>query len=287
MTDAIIIAMHPADQFEAFRKLIDAGSSTADVAARFGVPEKLIAQRLRLGRLSPVILDAYRNGEIGFEAAKAFAITDDQAAQERVFLDLTELDCDARTVRRILTEGEVRPSDKRVRFIGLDTYLAAGGTVRHYPERTALSEAQQDEFDQLSAEYDQLIDRELELDTERLAFIERRLNELTTMSECWSAETLSLAGAIIFIKSLNYQSVRKPCSRSRSCRPFAPDLRTYPNERTSARHNPELGKRFGDQVMLLKSWLLRSAPRSCAPNRASRRTSALTMRSTSANGRRS
>jgi ParB/RepB/Spo0J family partition protein len=42
--------MHPADQFEAFRNLIDEGSSAADVAARFGVK---VRHRLISARRSP------------------------------------------------------------------------------------------------------------------------------------------------------------------------------------------------------------------------------------------
>lgn len=122
--------MHPADQFEAFRALIDGGASIADVAARFGVAESVVAKRLKLGRLSPVILDAYRNGEIDLEDAQAFAVSDDHAAQERVFEELSEHSCHPHTIRRMLTEGEVPASDKRVRFVGIEPYTAAGGMVR-------------------------------------------------------------------------------------------------------------------------------------------------------------
>ena len=52
----------PADQFEAFRALVDKGSDAANIAARFGVSEATVAKRLKLGRVSPVILDAYRVG---------------------------------------------------------------------------------------------------------------------------------------------------------------------------------------------------------------------------------
>ena len=52
--------MHPADQFEAFRALVDKGAPVADVAARFGVTETVVAQRLKLARVSPAILRAYR-----------------------------------------------------------------------------------------------------------------------------------------------------------------------------------------------------------------------------------
>jgi ParB family chromosome partitioning protein len=78
------IAMHPADRFEAFRDLIDKGSSAADIAARFGVTEALVEKRLRLGRVAPAILDAYRASSVWLEQVQAFALSDDHAAQERV-----------------------------------------------------------------------------------------------------------------------------------------------------------------------------------------------------------
>lgn len=37
--------MHPADQFEAFRLLIDKGAPVEDVAARFGVTPTVVTQR--------------------------------------------------------------------------------------------------------------------------------------------------------------------------------------------------------------------------------------------------
>lgn len=123
-------AMHPADQFEAFRDLVEGGASVADVAARFGTSESTVAKRLKLGRLSPVILAAYREGTIGLEEAQAYALSDDHAAQERVFEQLSVWQMSPRAIRNALTEGEVPASDKRVRFIGLDTYEAGGGAVR-------------------------------------------------------------------------------------------------------------------------------------------------------------
>lgn len=81
--------MHPADQFEAFRDIIDAGASAGDVASRFSIQENLVARRLKLGRLNPVILDAYRNDELGLDEAEAFTLTDDRETQERIFAELT------------------------------------------------------------------------------------------------------------------------------------------------------------------------------------------------------
>ena len=41
-------AMHPADQFEAFKKLVDTGKSVVDIAAAFGVSALTVTRRLKL-----------------------------------------------------------------------------------------------------------------------------------------------------------------------------------------------------------------------------------------------
>jgi ParB family chromosome partitioning protein len=128
--NAIRAPMHPADQFEAFAKLIDDGATVSEIAARFGLSELSVTQRLKLGRLSPVILTAYRDGEIGLDAAQAFAVTDDHEAQERVYEQLSEWSRQPHSIRRALTSGEIPTSDKRVRFVGIDAYIAAGGAIR-------------------------------------------------------------------------------------------------------------------------------------------------------------
>lgn len=122
--------MHPADQFEAFRKLIDEGASIADVSARFGISDAIVTKRMKLGRLSQVVLASYRNGEIDLEDAQAFALVDDHEAQERVLAELSGWRLNPQTIRRALTESEVPTSDKRMRFIGVEAYQAAGGIIR-------------------------------------------------------------------------------------------------------------------------------------------------------------
>jgi hypothetical protein len=79
--------MHPADQFEAFRELIDAGSTPADIAARFGISEVAVKKLLKLARVSPVVFEAYRSGTLTLAEVQAFAVSDDHAAQERVLAD--------------------------------------------------------------------------------------------------------------------------------------------------------------------------------------------------------
>nr|WP_312016527.1 ParB N-terminal domain-containing protein [Bradyrhizobium liaoningense] len=121
--------MHPADQFEAFTRLSDErGFGVEEIAARFGVTPHVVRQRLRLGAVSPKLMQLYRDGDLTLEQLMAFAITDDQARQEGVFERLS-YDSDASTIRRLLTETHVAATDRRARFVGLEAYIEAGGTI--------------------------------------------------------------------------------------------------------------------------------------------------------------
>ncbi|WP_050420637.1 ParB/RepB/Spo0J family partition protein [Bradyrhizobium tropiciagri] len=122
-------SMHPADQFEAFRKLADERSFGAEeIAARFGVSPQVVRQRLRLSVVSPRLIQLYRDGDLVLEQVMAFAITDDQVRQESVYERLS-YDRDASTIRRLLTETHVPATDRRARFVGLEPYTEAGGTI--------------------------------------------------------------------------------------------------------------------------------------------------------------
>jgi ParB family chromosome partitioning protein len=123
-------SMHPADEFEAFRALIDKGTPVDDVAARFGVTPRTVEQRLKLARVSPVIISAYRVGELTLAQVMAFAVSDDHAAQEQVFDQLSEYNDDPDDIRATLTESEISANDRRVQFVTLKAYEKAGGGVR-------------------------------------------------------------------------------------------------------------------------------------------------------------
>ncbi|WP_174719144.1 ParB/RepB/Spo0J family partition protein [Bradyrhizobium nitroreducens] len=121
--------MHPADQFEAFRRLAEErGFGAEEIAARFGITPHVVRQRLRLGAVSPKLIQLYRDGDLTLEQLMAFAITDDQARQESVYERLS-YDRDASTIRRLLTETHVAATDRRARFVGIEAYIAAGGTI--------------------------------------------------------------------------------------------------------------------------------------------------------------
>ena len=124
-------AMHPADQVVAFRTLADEGESAAAIAARFGVSEHTVAQRLRLGHAAPELLDAYRADEMDLATLMAFTVTTDPARQRAVWdeLKVQGYRPSARQVKRLLTEGRVPAEAAIARYVGVDAYEAAGGAV--------------------------------------------------------------------------------------------------------------------------------------------------------------
>jgi len=123
--------MHPADEFDAFKMLADQNMPAADIAARFGVTEKVVLERLKLARVSPVIIKAYRDGKTTLDCVMAFAVTDDHKRQERFWKSCPEwARTNRRQIRDSLTEGEIDATDRMVRFVTLQAYEKAGGTVR-------------------------------------------------------------------------------------------------------------------------------------------------------------
>lgn len=124
------VDMHPADQFEAFRKLIDAGQSVEDVAARFGVTPLVVQRRLKLANVSPEFIALYREGELTLEHLMAFAVTDDHAKQQQAWNGLKPYERHPATLRRALTEHEISIREPIARFVGLKAYEKAGGLVR-------------------------------------------------------------------------------------------------------------------------------------------------------------
>ena len=124
-------AMHPADQVAAFTGLADAGMSVAAIAARFGLSERLVEQRLRLGNAAPDLLDAYRTDGIDLETLKAFAVTTDHARQRAVWEQVSNQGHRpaAWQVKRLLTEQRIPATAALARFVGVHVYEAAGGAV--------------------------------------------------------------------------------------------------------------------------------------------------------------
>ena len=129
--NVVRVAMHPADQVTAFSKLVQAGQPVSSIAARFGLSERLVEQRLRLGNAAPELLDAYRANEIDLETLKAFAVTTDRARQMAVWEQVSDQRYrpSAWQVKRLLTEERIPGASAVARFVGVEAYEAAGGQV--------------------------------------------------------------------------------------------------------------------------------------------------------------
>lgn len=122
-------AMHPADQFEAFRKLADEkGYGPEEIGARFGVSAHVVRQRLRLGAAAAELMSAYREGTIDLDLLTAFCVSEDQDRQRQVLQQMGPY-TSVFAIRRAMTEAKVRADDRRVGFVGLVTYEAEGGAV--------------------------------------------------------------------------------------------------------------------------------------------------------------
>ncbi|WP_186215982.1 ParB/RepB/Spo0J family partition protein [Burkholderia gladioli] len=122
--------MHPADEFDAFKALVDGGKPIEDVAAQFGVTPLVVRRRLLLAKVSPKLIALYRAGEMNLEQLQAFTLTDKHALQEKVWNNAPSYQRHPASLRAALTKGAKSTSnDRAARFVGLDAYEAAGGTV--------------------------------------------------------------------------------------------------------------------------------------------------------------
>jgi ParB family chromosome partitioning protein len=121
--------LHPLDQFRAFQALREKGQGEEEIAAVFLVPVSVVKQRLRLASVSPRLLDVYAEDEMSLEQLMAFSVSPDHERQESVWEAVQRsYNKEPYQIRRLLTEGAVRASDKRAQYAGAE-YVAAGGAV--------------------------------------------------------------------------------------------------------------------------------------------------------------
>ena len=122
-------AMHPADQFEAFKALIDAGHGTEDVAARFGVTPTVVRQRLKLAAVSPKLMALYREGaNVARPADGLHRVGRSRGAGSgmvRCARVAAQRPCDPADAHRRACAGD----DRRARFVTVAAYVEAGGGV--------------------------------------------------------------------------------------------------------------------------------------------------------------
>ena len=123
-------AMSVADTVTAFAEMIAAGAGVEDVAVCFGITPLTVQRRLKLAKVSPVLFELFRQDKINLDQLMALAITDDHAAQERVWNSTPSYNRNPSGLRRLLLGREIdAATDPLAKFVGIPAYEAAGGVV--------------------------------------------------------------------------------------------------------------------------------------------------------------
>ncbi|QBR04166.1 ParB/RepB/Spo0J family partition protein [Paraburkholderia pallida] len=114
-----------ADECVAFRLLSEEGKTTGHIAALFSIPEVAVRRALKIANLAPVLLDLLRDDKLDYEQAKALALADDHATQERILC--------RRRHKMCYQEREIMPSmaDDPPASVG-DSLQLLGITVFHF-----------------------------------------------------------------------------------------------------------------------------------------------------------
>lgn len=128
--NAVREALHPLDQFRAMQAMVDKGAEVEAIAAHFMTTPAVVRQRLKLASVSPALHDLYAEDEMTLDQLMAFTVSDDHERQVQVWEMLAHsYNKSPSFIRQKLTENSVRAADKRVRFVTVDAYLAAGGGI--------------------------------------------------------------------------------------------------------------------------------------------------------------
>lgn len=121
-------ALHPLDQFRAFQTLREKGQSEEAIAAAFFVPVTVVKQRLKLASVAPELLEIYATDGMKLEQLMAFTVSSDHERQVQVWNAVKDSwQNEPYQIRRKLTETSIRCNDRRMRFVGIEAYEAAGG----------------------------------------------------------------------------------------------------------------------------------------------------------------
>ncbi|ULB11359.1 chromosome partitioning protein ParB [Cereibacter azotoformans] len=135
-------ALHPADEVRAYAAMRERGASLSRIARSFARSEAHVERRLKLADLPVEALAALRANEISFEMAKALTLAPSGERCFEVLESVRGRDVRPEQVRRELTPGTVPSTDRRALFVGLEAYLAAGGTSQRdlFADRTLLED---------------------------------------------------------------------------------------------------------------------------------------------------
>jgi len=128
--------------------------SPAAIAARFGVTEKRVQQRLKLAGLHADVLQALDDGKISIKAAEAFTVEEDPDKQAKYLKKSggNSYNLDPQRIREAFTKKLVRSDSAIALHIGADDYAAAGGLTMEDPFSDAVYWISDDIIERLAAD---------------------------------------------------------------------------------------------------------------------------------------
>lgn len=158
--------MHPADEFDAFKKLSDQCWTIDRIADAFGVTALVVERRLRLAAAAPEIIEQFRADELSTDQVVALCSTDNHELQVAVWnaRKNSHYGRSPHDLRAAVLQTEVQADqDSRVKFLGgIEGYIAAGGEIR----RDLFSEEGQGAILETPAILDTLVQEKLEAEAE-------------------------------------------------------------------------------------------------------------------------
>jgi|GEM_PF-694471 len=122
--------MDKVDEIRAYKASREEGLSVAAIAKAYVETEAHVYRRLALADLPDPVLDALKAGDINLDHAKAFTICDDAEKIVQVLEQATEhYAWSAHQIKQALNDDKVDANCRLMKFVGLEAYKAAGGTL--------------------------------------------------------------------------------------------------------------------------------------------------------------
>ncbi|MTC21272.1 MULTISPECIES: ParB/RepB/Spo0J family partition protein [unclassified Providencia] len=138
-SDALIIsltensqreAMHPADQLHAFIELQKTGKNASEIGDLLGFSTHHVKKCLRLANMAPELLAELDADNITLDQLQALTGTTDHERQVMVWNNAMGWKKEPRYLREAVEETKTPVENNRlVKFVGLDSYEQAGGTL--------------------------------------------------------------------------------------------------------------------------------------------------------------
>jgi ParB family transcriptional regulator, chromosome partitioning protein len=121
--------LHPADEVRAYRDLRRRGQTPETIARTFAVTVSHVHRRLALATLPETALDALRAGTLSIETARILTLAKSEKQAKSALERLLSGNLSRWQLKDELTKNTVSAGNARVRYVGLDAYVQAGGTL--------------------------------------------------------------------------------------------------------------------------------------------------------------